>query len=398
MNSIRVKSFGPIAEADITFGDCTLFVGPQASGKSLLLQLTKLLSDMDGIARSLRSNNYQWNEESSTDQNFLELYFGEGLGDFSLKKEIEVDGVLVSDRILTFISPRLGTKESYFYIPAQRILAMSEGWPRAFSSFDASESYVLKQFSQTIRNQAEQSLSIRNLAAHGLSDNARLNATFGISKGVLQLIDSSIFRGATISFDSKGPKRRIMLSNLGNSSAQIPFINWSAGQKEFMPLLLSLYYLMPENHPGTREGIETIIVEEPEMGLHPEAIKSLMVIFLELMVRGYKLIISTHSPVLLELMWTMRYIAEKGDEKDLLELFDLPETSSMAYTFKSIIEQRKTFKAFYFNVHDSKSERTIVKDISTLDARSEDNDIANWGGLTDFISTASDIVSRLAAR
>jgi len=38
MKNIKIKSFGPIEEADVTFGDLTLLVGPQASGKSIFIQ------------------------------------------------------------------------------------------------------------------------------------------------------------------------------------------------------------------------------------------------------------------------------------------------------------------------------------------------------------------------
>jgi ABC-type uncharacterized transport system ATPase subunit len=39
---LQVKQLGPIREADITFGDLTVIVGPQATGKSILLQTIKL--------------------------------------------------------------------------------------------------------------------------------------------------------------------------------------------------------------------------------------------------------------------------------------------------------------------------------------------------------------------
>ncbi|WP_196937358.1 hypothetical protein [Sphingobacterium pedocola] len=37
---------------NINFGDLTLFVGPHASGKSILLQMIKLLVDKDHIRRT----------------------------------------------------------------------------------------------------------------------------------------------------------------------------------------------------------------------------------------------------------------------------------------------------------------------------------------------------------
>jgi predicted ATPase len=42
---LRIENFGPIVEAEVEFGDLTVFVGPQATGKSLFLQIFKLLQD-----------------------------------------------------------------------------------------------------------------------------------------------------------------------------------------------------------------------------------------------------------------------------------------------------------------------------------------------------------------
>jgi len=42
---LRIENFGPIVEAEVEFGDLTVFVGSQATGKSLFLQIFKLLQD-----------------------------------------------------------------------------------------------------------------------------------------------------------------------------------------------------------------------------------------------------------------------------------------------------------------------------------------------------------------
>lgn len=58
---------------------------------------------------------------------------------------------------------------------------------------------------------------------------------------------------------------------------------WSAGQKEFMPLLLGIYCLSgPPTQVVNREDYEWVIIEEPEMGLHPQAIQSVLLEIIEL--------------------------------------------------------------------------------------------------------------------
>ncbi len=44
-NILRIERVGPIGQAEIRFGDLTILVGPQASGKSIALQLFKLIHD-----------------------------------------------------------------------------------------------------------------------------------------------------------------------------------------------------------------------------------------------------------------------------------------------------------------------------------------------------------------
>ena len=53
MKNISLSNFGPIKEANIKFGDLTILIGPQASGKSVLLQLAKLLKDKRQIRNTL---------------------------------------------------------------------------------------------------------------------------------------------------------------------------------------------------------------------------------------------------------------------------------------------------------------------------------------------------------
>lgn len=56
MERVELTSLGQISEADISFGDLTVFVGEQASGKSILLQLVKLILDAGDITRTLKKH------------------------------------------------------------------------------------------------------------------------------------------------------------------------------------------------------------------------------------------------------------------------------------------------------------------------------------------------------
>lgn len=55
---LKISNFGPIKDANINLGNLTFLIGPQASGKSLSLELLKLIIDKQHIVSTLRNYNY----------------------------------------------------------------------------------------------------------------------------------------------------------------------------------------------------------------------------------------------------------------------------------------------------------------------------------------------------
>ena len=151
---LSISNFGPIKEANIDFGNLTFLIGPQASGKSLSLELLKLIIDKSHIVSTLRNYNYILSKTDA--KNILDWYFGEGLsGLFRADTKIALDNKPFSTQdLLNVIAGQNVSglcKESVFYVPAQRILSMSEGRPRNFMEYDISTPYVLRRFSETLR-------------------------------------------------------------------------------------------------------------------------------------------------------------------------------------------------------------------------------------------------------
>ena len=54
VDRLRAGKIGPVREAGIHFGDLTIFVAPQATGKNIFLQLLKLLVDKASIHETMR--------------------------------------------------------------------------------------------------------------------------------------------------------------------------------------------------------------------------------------------------------------------------------------------------------------------------------------------------------
>ena len=375
MKRLTLTSLGQIREADIVFGDLTVFVGEQASGKSILLQLVKLISDAGGITQTLKKHGFDWQKEP---QKFLSLYFGEGM-----------EGIWNNDEtIVTFdkmdFTPRnalLKRKkdESLFLMPAHRVVTLKDGWPRAFTDYGTSDPYVVKEFSEQLRLLMEAGL--------GSGERAIFPQEGRMNKTIRDAIGKSIFGEAEVRLDRSGLRKRMVLDVAGT---QLPFMVWSTGQREFAPLLLGLYRLMPSGGAQKKKNINWVVIEEPEMGLHPKAISALLLIFLELLRRGYKVIVSTHSSQILELVWAIQLIAKsKNAPARLRQLLDL-KPNAFSYDLTETVLDQKTFKTYYFSREDSV---VNVKDISTLDPEDPDKSVSDWGGLTLFSTKAADIVT-----
>ena len=270
--------------------------------------------------------------------------------------------------------------ENLFLIPAHRVVTLKDGWPRSFTDYTTSDPYVVKEFSEQLRLLMEAGL--------GSGERAIFPQVGRMNKTIRDAIGKSIFGEAEVRLDRSGLRKRIVLDVAGS---QLPFMVWSTGQREFTPLLLGLYWLMPSGKAQKKDNINWVIIEEPEMGLHPQAISALLLIFLELLRRGYKVIVSTHSAQILELIWAIRFIAKSNSAPTRLRQLLNLNANAYSYDLTETILNGKTFRTYYFSRQDSV---VSVKDISTLDAEDPDEAVSDWGGLTLFSTKSADIVTR----
>ena len=380
MERIKLTSLGQIREADISFGDLTVFVGEQASGKSILLQLVKLVLDAGDITQTLKKHGFDWQKKSD---NFLSLYFGEGMETIWNKDETKVTVDKVDFTPRKALSRRKKS-ENLFLIPAHRVVTLKDGWPRAFTDYATSDPYVVKEFSEQLRLSMEAGL--------GSAKGPIFPQTGRMNKTLRDAIGKSIFGEVEVKLDRSGLRKRIVLEVEGT---RLPFMTWSTGQREFMPLLLGLYWLMPSGRVRKKDNINWVIIEEPEMGLHPRAISALLLIFLELLKLGYKVIVSTHSSQILELIWAIRLIAKSNSAPTRLrQLLDL-KASTYSRNLTETILNEKIFKTYYFSRQDGV---VRVKDISALDAEDPDEAVSDWGGLTLFSTKSADVVTEAVSK
>src|SRR5262245_25951620 len=76
MSTLELKNVAQIRDAKLRFGDLTVLVGPQATGKSIALQFLKLMVDTGNVQDELGRHGLDW---SGKLPEFLDVYFGEGM-------------------------------------------------------------------------------------------------------------------------------------------------------------------------------------------------------------------------------------------------------------------------------------------------------------------------------
>jgi len=374
MTGLYVKDFAQIDEADIEFGDLTVLVGPQASGKSLLLQWLKIAIDIGEIVFALKEAGH----DVKTDKGLLDLTFGEGMSAAWMdgKTEVRFDGKAVSPSSWT---KGLKKKEhgSVFFIPAHRALLLAEGWPAPFLKLNADTPVVARLFSQNLY----QRFSGRQAAP--LFPVERI-----LKEQYRNLIDDAVFHGGKVELEKEGLRYKLRLT-FGNGLA-LPFMTWTAGQREFTPLLLGLYHVLPPRKMKKRSEVDWVVIEEPEMGLHPHAIAVFMLLVLDLLWRGYRVVISTHSPLVLDVVWAIRRLGEHRARWQLLcEAFGAKSLPFMRPVMEHAM--KSDYRVFFLEIN-GRSHRVTTRDISQLDPDASDDREATWGGLTGFSSRFGEAV------
>ena len=237
MKTMRLRNVGQIADANLVFGDLTVLIGPQASGKSITLQWLKLLLDTGLIQQQLHTYGLDYNGELPA---LLDVYFGEGMkAMWRADSEVQLDGKPI-DVAKRMARQQRDKRETVFLIPAQRVLALPEGWPKPFQSYRPGDPYSVRAFSEHLRMLME-----REFTGVGplFPKSNRLKTEYR------ELLQQSVFANFKLSVDRVQSQKRLVLdAGAGN----LPFMVWSAGQREFVPLLLGLYWLMPPSKVAKR--------------------------------------------------------------------------------------------------------------------------------------------------
>jgi hypothetical protein len=370
MTRLVIRDFAHIADASIDFGDLTVLVGPQGTGKSLVLQWLKTALDGKFIVGALRDAG----QDVSRADILIDLIFGVGMGAaWTEHTTVALDGRQVHPKSIA----KLGSgRERVFFIPAHRAMLISDGWAAPFQKLTAETPVVARLFSQNLFDR----FSAR--------DEDKLFPLDRVLKKVYRdLIDAAVFHSGSVGLEQdKQHARRLTLTH---GSSRLPFMTWTAGQREFTPLLLGLYHLLPPRKILKQKDVDWVVIEEPEMGLHPQAVSVFMLLVLDLLWRGYRVVLSTHSPLVVDVVWMLRRLREVDARWQLLcEAFGVGEYAAL----KKVAQAALAKETHTYLLAFGKDGKVRSKDISTLDPGSEDDDVSGWGGLTGFNSRFGDVV------
>ena len=389
LKSLQLQNIGRIKKAEVHFGDLTVFVGPQATGKSIFLQFLKLAVDKQYIHEQLRKHGIEWGDDVRA---FLDVYLGEGMqgvwqAEGENKSSIWVDGKLCPiDTLITGRRPKKGRApvQRVFYIPAQRVLSLANGWPRPFQGFSSQDPFAVRDFSETFRLLMEQEF---------IHTEDLFPKTNRLKEPYRDLLAKHLFGGFGLYVDRHGAQKRLVLQRQDDQEHKgpaIPFMAWSAGQREFIPLLVGLYWLIPARRVRRRADIQWVIMEELEMGLHPNAIAVVLLLVLELLWRGYRVCLSTHSLHVLDIVWAIQKIKQyQADTTRLLDIFKVRKSDPLKEVAEAV--GKKEIRVYYFDYEGK------AHDISGLDPGTDEQAEAGWGGLTDFSSRVNDMVAKIVA-
>ncbi len=370
---LTIRNFAHLDEVNLEFGDLTVLVGPQGAGKSLALQWLKAAMDGRQIVEALKLAGHPADRPDA----LIDLIFGTGMAPAWREGESEVK--LDQKRVTPKNLGRIGNgEEQLFFVPAHRSLLISDGWASSFQKLNSDTPAVARIFSQNLFDRFS-----------GKDAGTLFPVQKRLKRQIRDKIDEAVFHGGKIGIEEDHQHAQRL--RLVHGKMHLPFMTWTAGQREFTPLLLGLYHLLPSVQLRKRKGTNWVVIEEPEMGLHPQAVTAVLLLVLDLLWRGYRVVLSTHSPHVLTMLWMMRQLKDNKARWQLVcNAFGVTPSPAMKGVATGALAKEYRAHMLQFGEYG----KVTSKDISALDPSSDDERIAGWGGLTEYSSRFGDAVRK----
>ena len=140
------------------------------------------------------------------------------------------------------------------------------------------------------------------------------NSSTNIYRQLAQLLERQVLSGSVdFSLPEPDPERELLFQTSEGVTLEMPVV--SSMVKELTPFVLYLRYLA---QPG-----EWLIIDEPEMNLHPEAQAKLTEFLAMLVNAGLPVLITTHSPYIVDHLTNLMKAAESAEPAAIQDKFYL---------------------------------------------------------------------------
>ncbi len=385
MPELEIRNFGPIKKADIDTGDFTVFVGPQSSGKTIAAQIYLLRLDL--LAIKMEMKNYGYLNKIINPMQFYQLYFTKNsfMTFYRGFTEINYPGAVeLSKTTETEFKKGSNIFHRALYVPAQRASILVGGYPLNFESLSPMLPFPVRYFSTFLAELLRESDFGIDIFPNGNIFDSTLRS----------FVNENLLLGSSFCIEKNEYTQRLEIySDFGEE--KLHFDNLASGLKETLPILLSIQKLL-----RSKKEI-TLIVEEPETNLHPDGIKTIFALLMLLVNKGHKVLLTTHSPFILELFQLFKLAAEKYVKNpnntriskiiaDFLNIKDKKKYTPIKdfLPIGNIKKPKmKNLKVYYFE--RTPETLTTVKDISNL------TDDYAWGGLSSFTAEIAEALMDL---
>lgn len=366
---LEIENFLSISRASVKFSDVSTLIGPQASGKSVVVKALYFFRDYVGDMflsfASSTDDRRKYNSEKQIE--FYDLFKGSDDEGYNFRlvykfsdHQIEVEKVKRSRRLKITVSPVLAKlvdrvradyrkhlqssaeKGNSFYPSFYRYMSSSEDIAKFYRSVPRTLFIpASRAFFSTIQ---------ANIFTF-LSDSSSLDPLLVQFGRFLEAAKVDYNGGFRISGDKSKTERNYSLEAVicgqyirdGDEDiiktkwGKVPLQRSSSGQQEALPLLLAVsYYGKMKGHDNT-----TLIIEEPEAHLFPKAQKQVLEAIVGIVRRsGVKVVFTTHSPYILACLnneihrpidkdaqtisiGVSAYLVNEGDISDIFDKEDL---------------------------------------------------------------------------
>ncbi len=372
-----VKNFGPIKNVEINSKQLTIFIGPQASGKSVLAKLMAIFQDFKFLTKlDLQEFLSIYNIEFLTDKTYIEYIVGDvhitcinskiNINSNAFKHKSEIDDFILE------LSPELRTL-------MQEVKKIPEFIKLSNENKEAFLTNIIEKSKENIRDGLKTILNDRFLYSPLYIPTERVFVA-RISDFLYNFIDSNIqIPKSTINFGARFENARNKLSSykipffenveysydnnsnklkLGNDKI-INLTQSSSGMQSVIPIALLIEYF-------SKQKATNFVIEEPELNLYPTTQKKVVEFITEKCLnKKHNLIVTTHSPYILTSFANLieaNNTAEINSEakKKVLEI--IPEKNWIDF---------KNVSAYYIN--NGKATDILDYENKTIDANAIDD-------------------------